>query len=44
MEKGNLASLQGWIYLEVDWHQVGDGTAFTLLREALDVRKFRDGL
>lgn len=36
MEKSNLANLEGWTYLEVEWKDVKDGTALGLIIQALE--------
>ena len=35
MEKANLANIEGWTYLEVEWKDVKDGSAFELIKSAL---------
>ena len=35
MEKSNLANLEGWTYLEVEWIDVKDGSAYDLIVKAL---------
>jgi hypothetical protein len=35
IEKSNLANLEGWTYLECEWSDVGDGTAFDWVAEAI---------
>lgn len=38
MEKANLANIEGWTYLEVEWVDVKDGSAYDLICRALDGR------
>jgi len=35
MEKSNLANIEGWTYLEVEWSDVKDGSAYDLICKAL---------
>jgi len=42
MDKSNLANLEGWTYLEVDWKDVKMGSAFDLIQQALGVDKNED--
>jgi len=37
MEKSNLANVEGWTYLEVEWKDVKDGSAYELVTKALGV-------
>jgi hypothetical protein len=37
MEKSNLANIEGWTYLEVEWKDVKDGSAYELVTTALGV-------
>lgn len=36
MEKSNLANIEGWTYLEVEWKDVKDGSAYELIKKALE--------
>jgi very-short-patch-repair endonuclease len=38
MEKANLANIEGWTYLEVEWKDVQDGSAYELICRVLDGR------
>ena len=35
MEKSNLANVEGWTYLEVEWVDVKDGSAYDLIMQAV---------
>jgi hypothetical protein len=37
MEKSNLANIEGWTYLEVEWRDVKDGSAYELVTKAIGV-------
>ena len=39
MEKSNLANVEGWTYLEVEWKDVKDGSAYELICKVLDGRE-----
>lgn len=36
MEKSNLANIEGWTYLEVEWKDVKDGSAYELITKAME--------
>jgi len=43
MEKARLANIEDWCYLEFDWADVKDGTAFNDIQDAIKQRRIRNG-
>jgi len=41
MEKARLANIEDWCYLEFDWGDMKDGTAFNQIQEAIEQRRLR---